>query len=265
MSAGAPPRTRDRLRIGQIAIDPVTFSEALDTIATMVASGLGGSVLTPNLDHVVMADEHEGFRRAYAAASLCVVDGMPLLWASRLLGAPLPEKISGSDLVWPLLERARAQRWRVYLLGGAAGVGQRAAERILERLPGIVIAGIDAPTIDMNEAASSRAHVLERIRAANADLVLVGLGAPKQELWIAEAAPALGRPVLLGVGASLDFLAGTLRRAPKWMSASGLEWLFRLGQEPRRLWRRYLVRDPKFALILLRDLRAHGARARRPP
>lgn len=262
MSAGGPSRTRERLRIGRIAIDPVTFSGALDAIAAMVTSGRGGSVLTPNLDHVVLADEHEGFRRAYEGASLCLVDGMPLLWASRLLGAPLPEKVSGSDLVWPLLERARAQGWRVYLLGGAPGVGQRAAERILERLPGIVVAGVDAPTINMDALASSRADVIERIRAANADLVLVGLGAPKQELWIAEAAPALAHPVLLGVGASLDFLAGTLRRAPEWMSASGLEWLFRLKQEPRRLWRRYLVRDPRFALILLRDLWARGTRGR---
>jgi N-acetylglucosaminyldiphosphoundecaprenol N-acetyl-beta-D-mannosaminyltransferase len=244
-----------RLRIGSIEIDSLTFAEALDAIAAMVAGGRGGAVLTPNLDHVVLAEDDPRFRSAYQSATLSVVDGKPLVWASHLLGRPLPEKISGSDLVWPLLERAEREGWRVYLLGGGPGVADQAAARITARHPRIVIAGTDAPRIDMDAPASSRADVLDRLRAARPDVVLVGLGAPKQELWIAEADPMLRGPVLLGVGASLDFLAGTLRRAPRWMSASGLEWLYRLGQEPRRLWRRYLVRDPRFLLILLRDLR----------
>jgi len=252
--AGGTPARR-RLRLGRLHVDDVTFTQALDTVAAMIAEGCGGTVFTPNVDHVVMADHDERFRRAYEAADLSLADGMPIVWASRMLGKPLPEKISGADLVLPLMERAGREGWRVYILGGAPGVGALAAERLVGRFPRIVIAGTDAPRIDMDAPASSRTPVLERIAAARADLVLVALGAPKQELWIAEAAPELRPAVLLGVGAAVDFIAGTARRAPRWMSESGLEWLFRLAQEPRRMWTRYLVRDPEFLVIVLRDLR----------
>lgn len=249
--------------MGRLSIDALTFSEAVEAIAAMVAGGRGGTVLTPNVDHVVLAEEDESFRRAYETANLSLVDGMPLLWASRMLGTPLPEKISGSDLVLPLLQRAERDGWRVFLLGGAPGVGQRAAERAVERFPRLVIAGVAAPLIDIAAPAHSRESVLKDIRASKPDLVLVALGAPKQEIWMSEASPALGRAVLVGVGAAIDFLAGTVRRAPRWMSAAGLEWLFRLAREPTRLWRRYLVRDPKFLLILLRDLRVERRGRRR--
>lgn len=247
--------SRPRLRLGRLDVHAVTFTEALDRIGAMIESGRGGTVFTPNVDHVVLAEEDEGFRRAYEAADLSLADGMPVVWASRLLGAPLPEKISGSDLVMPLMARAESAGWRVFLLGGGPGVAARAAERLKSDFPQIVIAGNDAPRIDMSAPPAFRLDTIESIRAARPDIVLVGLGAPKQELWIAEAAPRLRPAVLLGIGASLDFIAGTTKRAPAWMSASGLEWLYRLAKEPRRLWRRYLIRDPKFLLILLRALR----------
>jgi N-acetylglucosaminyldiphosphoundecaprenol N-acetyl-beta-D-mannosaminyltransferase len=215
-----------------------------------VAAGEGGAVFTPNVDHVVLAHENPRLREAYARSSLSLADGMPLLWTARALGTPLPEKVSGSDFVGPLLERAAARGWRVYFLGGGPGVAALARDRTLERLPGLQIVGIDAPRIDVDESPEQREPVVARVRAAKADLVLVGLGAPKQELWIDQVRSALEPAVLLGVGASLDFLAGTIPRAPRWMSRSGLEWLYRLGREPGRLWRRYLVRDPKFLLVM---------------
>jgi N-acetylglucosaminyldiphosphoundecaprenol N-acetyl-beta-D-mannosaminyltransferase len=245
-----------RVRLGNIHVDDVTFAQALDAIAAMVADCRGGTVFTPNVDHVVMAAHDDRFRRAYETADLSLADGMPVLWASRMLGTPLPEKISGSDLVLPLMDRAEREGWRVYILGGAPGVGALAAARLVERFPRIQIAGTDAPRIDMDAPASSRAPVLDRLRAAKADVVLVALGAPKQEIFIAEAAPDLRPAVLLGVGAAIDFIAGTAKRAPRWMSSSGLEWLFRLLKEPRRMWRRYLVRDPEFLVIVLRAARA---------
>jgi N-acetylglucosaminyldiphosphoundecaprenol N-acetyl-beta-D-mannosaminyltransferase len=255
------PRTAAarRIRLGGLPIDHLTFSQALDAIAAMIAAGEGGSVFTPNVDHVVMAAHDERFRVAYEAASLCLADGMPVLWAARLLGVPLPEKISGSDLVWPLLERAEREQWRVYILGGAPGVGEQAARRLAARFPRIVIAGTDAPRIDMDAPAEARADVLTRVRASRPDLVLVALGAPKQELWIAESAADLRPAVLLGIGAAVDFIAGTARRAPRWVSSAGLEWLYRLAQEPGRLWKRYLLRDPEFLLIVLRELRRSRA------
>jgi len=251
-----------RIQLGKLQVDRLTFTQALDRIEAMVAARAGGVVFTPNVDHVVMAGHDARFREAYAKADLSLADGMPVVWASHLLGEPLPAKISGSDLVLPLMERANRGRWRVFLLGGGPGVADVAAANLTARFPDLVIAGTLSPRVDMSQPASSREGILESVRAARPDVVLVALGAPKQELWIAEAAAALRPAVLLGVGAAVDFVAGTVQRAPDWISAAGLEWLYRLAREPRRLWKRYLLRDPAFLLILLGDLRR--ARHRRP-
>ena len=146
---------------------------------------------------------------------------------------------------------------RVYLLGGAPRVGDSAARALRKAVPGLRIVGIDAPRIDVDSGALDEA-VLARVNAASPDLVLVALGCPKQEIFMHLAAAALRPAVLLGIGASLDFWAGTARRAPPWVSAAGLEWLYRLAHEPRRLWRRYLVRDPEFAVLLLHEVRARA-------
>lgn len=248
-----------RLHLGGLPVDRVTFAEALEAITLMVRSRRGGMVFTPNVDHVVLAQEDARFRDAYAAVDLALADGMPIVWASRLLGRPVPEKISGSDLVPPLMKLAEAEGFRVYLFGGAEGVARKAAENLARTHPRLELVGSSSPRIDMSEPAARRQDILEEIRGTAPDLVLAGLGCPKQELWIHEVAEALRPAVVLGVGASIDFLAGTARRAPRWMSASGLEWLYRLAQEPRRLAGRYLVRDPQFIGILLDELRARRA------
>ncbi len=249
-----------RLSIGRLAIDPVGFETALDAVAGLVARHEGGMVFTPNVDHIVMAEDDDAFRRAYERADLSLADGMPVVWASHLLGMPLPAKISGSDLVPPLMALAGSMRWRVYLLGGNDGVARRAGDALEQLHPGLQIVGAASPRIDLSRPPAERRHIVREIQQARPDLVLVGLGAPKQELWIDESIGALRPAVLLGVGASIDFLAGTARRAPAWVSAHGLEWLYRLAHEPRRLWRRYLVRDPRFARIVLRELAARGSR-----
>ncbi|HEY8087531.1 MAG TPA: WecB/TagA/CpsF family glycosyltransferase, partial [Polyangiaceae bacterium] len=218
-------------------------------------------VFTPNVDHVVLAEEDPRMRRAYARADLSLVDGMPLLWASRLLRAPLPEKISGSDFVMPLLERAASRGWRVHLFGAGPGVAEKAREKLAELLPRLNIVGVDAPRVGTEDSAERIEEILAPIRRVNPQIVLVALGAPKQEIWIDQVRDALTPAVLLGVGASLDFVAGTIPRAPRWMSRTGLEWLYRLTREPGRLWRRYLVRDPRFLLVLAREMT--GRRARR--
>jgi N-acetylglucosaminyldiphosphoundecaprenol N-acetyl-beta-D-mannosaminyltransferase len=245
-------RVRTRVRFGELWVDSLTFAEALDEIEALVAAGRGGSVFTPNVDHVVNVDADPSFRDAYAAASLSLADGQPLVWSSRLLGAPLPEKVSGADLVVPLMERAASKRWRVYLLGGGAGVAEKAAKVLREKL-GVDVVGWAAPRISL-EPDPAEEELVERIRETKPDLLLVALGAPKQELWLHRTGPRLRPTVGLGIGAALDFIAGA-RRAPRWISRAGLEWLFRLLQEPRRLSRRYLLNDPKFLLILYRTLR----------
>ncbi len=246
---------RAMMQVGAVTVDEVTFAGALDAIGTLVEARHGGYVLTPNVDHVVLAEVEPALKAAYAEAALSLADGMPILWASRLLGRPLPAKVSGSDLVEPLLALAASRGWSVYLLGGAPGVGEKAAAVLRARLPALRIAGVDAPRIAAPDDAEAAAAA-DRIRAAHPDLVLVALGCPKQELWIHHHAARLGPAVALGIGASLDFVAGVVRRAPRWVSRLGLEWFYRLVHEPRRLWRRYLVRDPKFLGIVWRQLRA---------
>jgi N-acetylglucosaminyldiphosphoundecaprenol N-acetyl-beta-D-mannosaminyltransferase len=254
----------ERVQIGGLPVDRLTFAQVLDAIEDLIRSRQGGAVFTPNVDHVVLAEDDLEFRQVYSAARLSLADGMPLVWGSRLLGRRIPEKVSGSDLIWPLMERAAARGFRVYLLGAGPGVADKAAE-VLRSQVGVNVVGVDAPSIADPRSATERAPVMERIRRASPDLVLVAFGAPKQELFIHAARSELGPAVALGIGASLDFIAGTVQRAPRWMSDHGLEWLYRLIQEPRRLWRRYLVRDPKFALILWRTFCARGAATGKAP
>lgn len=245
-------RERPRLRIGHVGIDMITFTAALDEIERLVTLRQGGMVFTPNVDHIVNAEHNEAFRIAYRLANLSLVDGQPLVWASRLLGNPLPEKISGSDLVMPLLHRASRLGWRVYLLGAGHGIAQKAAE-LLRKEYNVNVVGIDAPMIQVGDV-HQNARIAAAIRQTHPDLVFVAFGSPKQELFIHQVAADVKPAVLLGIGASLDFMVGAAQRAPKWMSRAGLEWLYRLAREPRRMWRRYLINDPKFLFVLLRDL-----------
>jgi N-acetylglucosaminyldiphosphoundecaprenol N-acetyl-beta-D-mannosaminyltransferase len=162
--------------------------------------------------------------------------------------------VSGSDLVMPLMERAAERGYRVYFLGGAPGVANMARTKLEAALSGIKIVGIDDSRIDVSGDMSGHDAAAERVRDARPDLVLVALGAPKQEIWSQARRDMLKPAVLIGVGASLDFVAGLQKRAPRWMSNMGVEWTYRLAQEPRRLAARYLLRDPEFCLILLRQL-----------
>ncbi len=247
-----------RVWVGRLPIDRVTFEGALDEIERLVRAGNGGAVVTPNIDHVVLAEENASFRDAYANASLSLCDGMPVLWATHLLRKPLPEKISGSDLVLPLMSLAEIRGLRVFLFGGAPGSAEKASAHLAKSFPKLVIAGIASPRVDLREP-DKHIEMADDIARARPDLVLVGLGAPKQEIFCEAVRQRVRPAVLLSVGAAIDFLAGAVPRAPPWMSEHGLEWLFRLGREPRRLWRRYLLQDPKFVAILLRQLRRERA------
>lgn len=263
-----PPSSQNRVWLGPVPVDPVSLDEAVERIDALVRAGAGGTVYTPNVDHMVAAQEDPAFRAAYASADLALVDGMPVFWLCRLLGVPVREKVSGSDLIRPLLRVAAARRRRVFLLGAAPRVARRAAEMLARELPGLLIVGTSSPMVDMMRPAAERAGLREELRRARADLVLVALGAPKAEKFAHECRDELRPAVLVCVGAGLDFVVGVVRRAPRWVSASGLEWLFRLLQEPRRLWRRYLVRGPRalplFTGLLLARSRGRLARGSGP-
>jgi len=243
------------LTIGTLHSDYVSMSGALDFIERLVMSGKGGYVVTPNVDHVVMAETDEALRTAYDDASLSLADGMPLVWLSKLLGCSLPSKVSGSDLVMPLLVRAAERGLKVYLLGAAPGVGLKAAAKLRAEIPGLHIVGVDSPPMGFEKNQKTEDGVLELMRAHDPDIVLVALGAPKQEILMHRWYRAGVTAVMLGIGASIDFIAGTVQRAPAWMSNAGLEWLYRLVHDPGRLAKRYVLRDSGFVRVAYRMIR----------
>ncbi|MDZ7630062.1 MAG: WecB/TagA/CpsF family glycosyltransferase [Gemmatimonadaceae bacterium] len=249
-----PAPVRHQVRFGRLWVDALAFDDAIEAVRQLVASRKGGAIFTPNVDHVVMADEHMGLRRAYRRAALSLADGMPLVWTSRILGLQIPEKLSGSDMIIPIIELAVRENWGVYLLGGmpgAPGAAELAAQRLVAEF-GVRIVGVDGAFVSMDGSSAEDAAVLARVKAAKPDIVFVALGAPKQELWISRSIEEIHPAVAIGCGASLDFISGRLNRAPRWMSNAGFEWAYRLAQDPARLWKRYLLRGPRFLGILLR-------------
>jgi N-acetylglucosaminyldiphosphoundecaprenol N-acetyl-beta-D-mannosaminyltransferase len=249
-----------RLPLGQLFVDVVSFDGAIAAIVDLARAKKGGAVFTPNVDHVVQVEENIALRNAYAACELSLVDGQPLVWLSRAMGRPLPEKISGSDLVDPLCARLAAEGLTVFLLGGMPGVPEAAAAELQRRHPALRIAGTLSPPFGFEKSAGENQNVIDAVINARPDVVLVALGAPKQELWWHAHKAALAPAVGLGIGATLDFLAGTQVRAPRWMQRVGLEWVHRLVGDPKRMAERYLVRDRAIVGIAWRTWRTHRRR-----
>jgi len=182
---------------------------------------------------------------------------MPVLAAARLLRRPIPGRVTGSDLV-PALFQSTAERGplRVFLLGAASGVGERAAANVARQWPQVEIVGVYSPPLGFERSEAENAEILDRIRQARPDVLVVGLGAPKQELWVHQHRDQIAAPVALCVGATIDFLAGEKKRAPRWMQRAGLEWLHRMASEPRRLVRRYARDAWIFPKLVWRELLA---------
>lgn len=252
---GLPP-TPDRpvlprVVLRGVAVHAITEAQCVQHVLAERRAGRGGWVVTPNLDHLRRLGRDGEFASLYAGADLVVADGMPLLWASRLQGTPLPERVSGSNLVSSLTAAAAPQGWSVYLLGGVPGAAEGAAAVLQSRHSGLLIAGTHYPPFGFESDPKALAELAEEVRLARPDIVFVALGSPKQEQLIARLKPLLPQAWWLGVGISFSFLAGDVRRAPLWMQKSGLEWLHRLGQEPGRLARRYLIEGLPFAAKLL--------------
>lgn len=247
-----------RVPLGTIYAHSVTSDQALDVIEELVTTARGGYVVTPNVDHVVQAEHDDSLRAAYEAASLSLVDGQPLMWLSKMMGEPLPEKISGSDFVPRVVARAAERRWRLFFLGAAPNVGAKAADTLRDAYPSLHI-DVHSPTFGFDQDSAERREVLNMVRQAKPDVLVLALGCPKQERLMHRWKSELGSTVAIGAGATLDFIAGNVSRSPAWMSNAGLEWLYRLAREPRRLGHRYLVRDPEILRIAWRTLRAARA------
>lgn len=225
-----------------VRVDALDMARALDLAQQRIAGRLGGYVCVRDVHGVMLCRRDAGLRAVHNRAALVVPDGMPLVWMGRLMGRRGIGRVAGTDLMEALCALSVAQGWRHYLYGGPPGLAERLAAVLRERFPGLRVVGADAD----GEVAT--------IHAAAPDIVWVGIGTPRQELWMGRHADALAPALLIGVGAAFDFLAGTKARAPRALRASGLEWLHRLASEPRRLWRRYLLVVPGFVPLALLQL-----------
>ncbi len=233
----------ERVSLFGIQFDRLTMSEAIDRLLASAADTEYKCryVVTPNVDHVVTLQTDPAFRAAYRDADLVLVDGKPVLLASRLLGRPVPETVCGSDLLPNLLAASEARGGlSLFLLGAAEGVAEKAAENILLRWPWVRICGHFSPPMGFTADSPASETALAMIRSAAPDILAVGLGAPRQEIWVHAVRERLHVKTTLCVGATIDFLAGEKSRAPIWMRRAGVEWLHRMVSEPRRMTRRYV-------------------------
>lgn len=244
------PRAAQRVRLLDTVIDPVTLNEAIAEIERYVEIGLPRQLVTVNVDFVRIAQENEQFRRIVNNSDLSVADGKPLVWAARWTGQELPARITGMDLVLGSAELAVRRDESMFLLGAAEGIAAKAASVLRANYPGLKVHSYSPPMGPFSD--DENAHMVDLIRESGAKYLFVAFGAPKQDVWINENLGVLGVPVCAGIGGVLNFLAGSVKRAPEWAQSAGLEWLYRIMQEPARLWRRYFLQDlPIFVRMLM--------------
>ena len=232
----------ERVNILGVDVDAVTMAEAVDVVRRAMDTRAGVMVATANAEMLMRATHDEELRRILNASALVVPDGAGTVWAARHLGHAMPERVAGYDLAQELLRCAPAEGRRVYFFGAAPGVAEKAKAKAEQIYPGIEIVGVRNGFF----SPADNAAIIAEIRAARPDLLLVALGVPKQEKWIAAHLAALDVPVAIGVGGTLDVMAGVMKRAPHWMQKAKLEWLFRGLMQPKRAGR--LLALPKFVL-----------------
>jgi N-acetylglucosaminyldiphosphoundecaprenol N-acetyl-beta-D-mannosaminyltransferase len=247
----------DTVEVLGVPLAITDYDEMLDLIDAFVEHDERGYVCVCNVHSVMASEEDPELRRALIGASVNVPDGQPLVWAMNALGQSLDDRVYGPELMWRSCARAAATGQRIYLYGGR---NQQALLRLSHSLraahPGLQIVGGFSPPFRPLRTAEREA-VVEAINSTQPDVVWIGIGAPKQEKWMASMRPALDAPMMLGVGAAFDFHAGLVPQAPPALQDRGLEWAFRLVQEPRRLWRRYLRYNPRFLVAFARQLSRH--------
>jgi N-acetylglucosaminyldiphosphoundecaprenol N-acetyl-beta-D-mannosaminyltransferase len=261
-SRGTADLPRPRVDFAGTRVDQLSLSSAMERIEAFIDAETPRchQIVTVNLDFLSIAGRNAEFRDTINRADLAVADGMPLVWLSRLMGQTIPERVTGNELVAECCAIAAETGRSIFLLGAADGVGAAAAKTLRERFPGLRIAGIYSPPFGpLSDAENAR--IVRMINAAKPSFLFVALGAPRQDLWIRQHKHELDVPVAMGVGCVLDLLAGNVHRAPQWMQQAGLEWTYRMVQEPQRLWRRYILDDiPTLGRLAWTALRQTEAR-----
>lgn len=255
-----------RLDIGSIAVDEYSQAALLDEVLHHALYGkTTRQVVTANAQFYVLAQKSWRFRECVRRAHYICADGMPIVWACGTLYGEHVPRIAGVGLIEKLCQLGAAHGLRVFLLGGKPGAADLTANILKKHYPGIRIAGIDCPPLGFERNPESLPKVLEHISAARPHVAFVGLGAPKQEFFIRDHIRRLNVPLAIGVGGSFEILSGMLERAPMWMQSSGLEWAFRLSQEPSRLWKRYLIGNAEFLWHILRARMTRASKNRGGP
>ena len=239
-----------RITLMGCQIDNLSMEDTLVKVEQFIQSGQPHQHVVVNVDKLVKASRDESLRRIINDCALINADGMPVVWASRLLGTPLKERVAGVDLFEALMRRSADKGWRVFLLGAREDVVQAVRDTYLRKYPHLLIAGWRNGYWDGEQ---EEAEVVEQIRASRADLLFVAISSPKKEIFLGRHQAAMQIPFAMGVGGTFDVAIGRVRRAPRWMQQSGLEWLFRFMQEPRRLFRRYFIDDMAFIWLLIKE------------
>lgn len=228
-----------RIKLLNTEVDNLTMKEAVEAVDGLIQANVFANVVTPNLDHIVMLEKDDEFQRIYRDAALVLTDGQPLVWYSKLKGVPIKEKVSGSDLFPEVCAMCAQKGYSVFLFGAAEGVAESAARVLAEKCPGLKIAGTLSPVFGFEKNEEQTHEYLQMICEAKPDVLAFALGSPKGEKFAYQHREELRNMVVLNIGATFDFIAGKVQRAPAWMSRCGLEWVYRMMQDPKRLVKRY--------------------------
>jgi N-acetylglucosaminyldiphosphoundecaprenol N-acetyl-beta-D-mannosaminyltransferase len=253
---------KSKVAILGVPIDNLTMDEVMQVLEDHIVEGGFHQIATANVDFLIKSIHDDELQETLCRCDLVLPDGMPLVWASRLMGSALKERVAGADLVPRLVELAASRGYRLFLLGAEEESSARAANWMKSKYPGVCIAGRYSPEFKPIDQMDHE-DILRRIEAARPDILFVAFGNPKQEKWLAMHRHRLNVPLCIGVGGSLDFLSGKVARAPRWMQASGLEWVYRMGQEPARLAKRYLGNAAGILCYLTIQLAATAVQAGR--
>ncbi len=240
------------VKIGKANITSLLFDQAVETILELAKERNSHYIVTPNTDHILQLETNPELRAAYVGASLVCCDGRPVLWASQVLGTPLPTVVTGADLMPALCKKGSSQKIRIALVGGPPHTAHTAGENLTRSYPGLEVVWTHCPPLGFEKNPSQTMEIVNHLNQLSPDLVFLGVGAPKQEIWIHRNQHLLKVGVLLGIGAGIEFVAGTLPRAPRIMRRLGIEWLFRLYHDPKRLSVRYF-KDLYFFVIILKQ------------
>lgn len=244
-SKGSVKDAMARMKFMNTHVDNITMADAVQEIDRMIREKKNSYVVTPNVDHIVRIETDIEFKEIYDKADLVLTDGQPLIWISKLYGRPICEKVSGSDLFPKICELSAKKGYTMFFLGAAEGVADIAARKLRHRYPGLQIVRTYSPPYGFEKDRQETQKIIDMVCEAHPDVLILALGTPKQEKFYFKHREKLSVPMTLAVGASIDFVAGNVKRAPKWMSDRGLEWLFRITQDPKRMFKRYIIDDTK--------------------